>query len=1103
MRRFKTIFKSALSLCTQGSLLCTLSVLVGCNLPAPKDNTQEKGTNNQVATFTAHAVADDSRAVESPVQGEFSLPSSKTFNLKACVKDVAYDKPIPGHEFLIEETNKKVTADKSGCLNWAERIDFNYLADSQYIRIERHIIGQGLQKGAQTVFFAINPWSHGESLPAVLDPENNKIEKLIEDKQQGVMALKGLSADNTMTTRSLWVEDGRLFVTEQKLSADGIILHIDLKANVSIQMKRMNDEKFLRPLSTGSFKGRMKLIHIYQENNKEIRRLLSETDFIDRKMAGGILNLIADLTLPAIPTRGQVLLGLELQPVQGPPGLKNFEGVYFLGEYDQIKGSSFLKVNSSVIQGKEFKISDYVNSSVAELPRNLKNDTIEADNYQKPKIEVSPLEFKYLRTATREIFFNIKACVRHGVDQKSARSQTFKITKFRQSEKELEKTVSINSDNNSCLNWDESFAFNYLDCQHYVKGSVQIKNADLAMKEKLEILVNPWDRNGLDIRDMRYVDTIQNFPLSCQTENRPLTQLSLAGYSYNTLSYNYSIDSFLNLTVSKKVQLKMDPRLTTYSNLTGGWDGSQKLRDGVYLLRTAVVQNQDYDTNNTYVTSADRLVNVIDGVLSTELTFQTQDLKALGNRNNILVEIYPVDENKVIVSEGKIAPKNPNDSLESVINLNTGLRSPTFVGPITLNIDNSNQLLRIMDATEMSQFFLTGQSSTPDSEKFIIQKIVNQGLKNQAERIKKIQQRADNNQYAKENNLDLISLKGADETAPLAKTLGGSSRINEVNIISKAELHQFVSLGKLTPQTAHKLCAFWAVDYLSKIKPDKGGAIKEEKARDFARSCMSAVDKDPTKFFKVEKQLHIDEVGGSRYLKGYNEGFSVGKGFSVNNSHSETNSMSRGVVAKFVAAKELLKIFEIAGGGEISLSWSSSDSESSSNSVSVDKATVLTQQRNVFKIHVNKYEPCAVIRLNSKLFIKDTKWFGLLSHDYLNALNPRLTEKERENATNRGLMICSGELKNQPLDIIENYYLISQESSNSQMQDNGDARNRNFFIALRSKNDFNRFILATKASQNRAATSNKEDDTEEDLNNLLEHLFQMPGPTYPGMYLVQ
>lgn len=1074
--------------------LCTLAALTACNLPSPQEKPSDTGAS---ATFTAQAMADRSKAMETSVQGSFALPAAKVFNLQACLKDIAYDKLIAGHDFMIEELNKKVTSDKAGCLTWAETVDYNFLGESQYIRIERHIKGLGLHKGSQVVAFAINPWSHGENLTPVLNPDDgNSIPRLVEIPSAGERALKGFSTDNKASLRSLWVEDGRLFITEHKLTQDGVNLQVEVRPNPSIQMTKMNGEIFLRPLTAGSFKVRLKLIHSYLQGETEVRRQLSESALMDAKMENGTMAIKALMSLPTIPTRGQITLGLELQPIDGPTGLTPFEGIYLLGEYDQIKGSAFLKLSSLVAQKKDFKLSNYISTTLTSL---------DADTYQKPKIEVAQLEFRFIRvgaekTSSREVFYNVRACVRHGLDQKSTRSHTFQVSKFRQNADEPASVVDVKTDNNSCINWDESITFKYFDCQHYLKGFVQIENKDLGMKEKLEILVNPWESQGMVARDLRYITQSEKLILSCQQEARPRTQIMVDNFNYSTLSYNYSIDNYLNLTVTKKLQIRMDPRVLIYSSLANGRAEIERLRDGIYLLRLAVVQNREYDSSNTYVTSTDRLVNVLSGQINTDITLQTQDLKALGNRNNILVEIYPVDESKVLVNGGNVILKDTTASLDTVIDDSAGLESPTFIGPVTLNIDEASRPLRMVDPSAISSFLLTGKGQNNTSQKFLIQQVVAAGRKIRTESLQRIQARADKLQFAKESNLEVVNLKDADEQAPLVKALVGKTDLNPRFMVTKKDLQALVNSGSLPSETAQKLCAFWNNDYFKKLSSEKGGVIPQ-RVMNFGFDCDQAVRLDPKKFFQVERRLLIKEVGPSQYIKGLNQGLTVGTSFSLSTSHTTSTSRSMSIGGKLGLSKKFLDIFSIGIDAGYTMSWSTADSNSASNSISVNSATSMTVQQNSFKVRVNRYEKCAIVRLNPLLFMKDGKsWFG--RRDYLNVLNPQLTDEEKVTATTRGLMICEGELRTQPLNLTENYYLVAQEPGSSQMQDNGDARNRNFFIALRSSNDFHRFVLAMRGETKMPTSAQKEDDPQIQATKTMEQLFQLAGPAYPGMFLV-
>ncbi|WP_413293479.1 hypothetical protein ACLSU7_00060 [Bdellovibrio sp. HCB185ZH] len=1072
-----------------------LLTLAACNLPSPKDKTEG---GSEAATFTIDSIK--GTAATEQTSGAFALPESKVFNFSVCVKDVAYNKTIAGHKFKVAEIDQAVTSDAAGCINWSEKVRYNYLADSQYIEIKRHIQGLGLQKGTREIELGINPWSHGETLPAVVDLRKEQVDQLVTDKNSIQQALKGYGNDNKVRSRKLWVEDGRLFVTEQQMTANGVTLMAEFRGAPSVQLTKMNGEFVLKTLAAGTFKARMSLIHIYTEKNQEVHRLLAQSAEITSSMGNGSLSLKAPISLNAIPTRGQVAFGLELSPVNGPEGLTAFQGFYMMNEYDQIKGTNMLKVASQVAQSKDFKLSDYVNAQMIPTSKAGSN-TVEDETYQKPKIEVSQLEYKFIRvgeetTATREVIYSVKACVKSGLDQKTTRAHTFTITKFRQNSTEAAQTVNIKTDNNSCVTWDESIKFKYFDCQRFLKGSVMISNKELGMNETVPMLVNPWETWGPMGRDARYIDPTEKLILDCKSENRPRTQVMLDAYSYNTVSYNYSVDSLFNLTVTKKIQVRMDPHLLVYSSLSNGRSEVQKLRDGTYLLKMAVVKNADYDSKRTVVTYAQKLVTVLTGQINTEVQFQTQDLKALGNRNNMLIEIYPVDESKVQVGkDGQLAMKDAKASLDSAIDKTSQLETPTFMGPVVLNVDEAGRNVRVADASAINKFLLEGKGD--NVQKPTIQQIINQGQIEQSERMKNQVALARPATYAINNNLDLITLNTAVSHNTLGALVPAMIGRNPRLLTTKKDLADIVTTGKLTAETAQKLCAFWAQDYLPRMNRAKGGAIQTQFATLFGGDCMSAVKKNPEAFFQVERRMNVKKVMGSRYLQGYNQGLQVGTSFGL--SHSKSRTFSQSVGAKAGLSFKFLEFFSVGADAGMTLSWA--DAQATANGVGVNTSTTMTVQQSKIKVRVGQYEQCAIVKLNPSLFIKAQKsWYDIRRSDYVNILNPALSENETAAAVTRGLMLCEGTDRTLPVDVTENFYLIAQETSSSQMQDNGDDRNRNFFLALRSTKDFEKFVAAVKGNVIMPSTSQAKEATVTDATDMITKMFATGLPTSPGMF---
>ncbi|KYG63129.1 hypothetical protein AZI86_15560 [Bdellovibrio bacteriovorus] len=1105
------------------NMLLTVS-LVGCNLPSPQEKPENSKSGTSVATFKATADVKKSQGIETQVQGTFALPVSKVFNLVACLKDVAYDKAIQGHEFQIVENETKATSDKEGCITWAEQINFNYLSDSQYILLERTIRGTKLHKGEQKVSFAINPWSHGENLPPVLNPnDGNEIPRLLNKSTDIALALKGFSKENTPIVRPLLVDEGRFFITEQKITADKIVVSVEVHPKVNLQLSKMNGDLFSRPLTSGTFRARLKLIHAYT-TTKEIRRLMAQTEYIQATMTNGNLSVKAPMSLPALPTRGQFFLGLELEPIGAPQGMSGFAGVYYISEYDGLKGTGFLKLSPLVSQNPHFKLDSFINANIAEIMsqptvaspvitdgkkgeetvRVLRNanrpNDLEADIYQKPKIQIAKLDFDFLRvgqehTSSRQIYYSIKACFRHGLDQKTVRAQTFKITKFNPSSSAVPTTVEKTTDVNSCVIWEENISFDYFACHRYLKGSVKFQNADLGVNEEIGILVNPWETNGNALgRDLRYVDPKEKLPLDCKSEERPRTQIALDGFNYNTVSYRYKIDANLNMTMVKKIQFKMDGRMLVYSSLSNGWSNPERLRDGVYLLRTAIVKNQDYDNNqNTYVASAEKFVNVLSGQVNTDLTYETQDLKALGNRNTILVEIHPIDDSKVTVTKEEIKLKDASLPLSSAIDKKSSLESPTYVGTIILNVDDANRSLRIMDGAVMSELLLKGKGINNSSTSNIIEKVVEQGLVDQKALQDRISTRAQQNVFMKENNVDAVEMSLFKTNTPLVELLGGT-KLAEKQLLTKAELLNIISTGQISTETALKLCAFWSKDYWRVMYGKKGG-VNYGLIDSFGLSCMHTAKKDPKSLFQIDRQMFVKAVAGSQYVGGVNQGYSVGTSFSMAATHSAYTTRSWAWNTKVGMSKKALDLFSVGTDFGYTMSWATSDSKSEGDSMSLNGVKSLTVQTNTYKIRVNKYQQCAVVRLNPALFAKDkTAW--LPKTDYSKFVNPNLSEQERTTAVTRGLWLCDGEDRTTPIDITENYYLINQETSSTGQQDSGDDRNRKFFIALRSTNDFNSFIAALRG-QVKGTEINDQVTVE---SKSIENLFKSRGPNYPGLY---
>ncbi|HWU42825.1 MAG TPA: hypothetical protein VN132_05275, partial [Bdellovibrio sp.] len=754
--------------------------------------------------------------------------------------------------------------------------------------------------------------------------------------------------------------------------------------------------------------------HSYIEDGKEIHRLLGQTGVVSAKMENDSLAVKAPISLPAIPKRGQLVLGVELRPIDAPPGLSSFDGIYILGDYDQIKGSSFLRLATQVAQDKDFKLDIYVN---AQLPANLTNEganPIDLDVYQKPKVEVLALDIEFRRadnekTSTRDRIFNIKACLKNGIDQKSIGGHSFKVTHLRQSETETASLVEPQpkTDNNACLNWEEKITIKPYDCEHYIKGSIKIENSDLGMSETLSVLIDPWEKNGVGY-DERYMSSAQNLRMDCQKEGRPSPRIGMNSFSYTTDHFRPSaVDNLLNLTMQKTIKLQLDPYVLNYSAFNAARDGGgPKLRDGIYLLNMVLVNNNDRENTNTYVASTKKLVAVANGSIATDLTFETQNLKSFGNRNNILIKIDPVDESKIQLKDNQLVVKQAGASLDSVIDHNSGLESYPFVGNIILTLGSDSPRLTPLNPKNIADVLLTNKEHR-DQDPNLLDKITSEGLAAQNKHIQTLQAVANNPSFAKANNLSLVSLNNFESSTELTKALQIPSNLPDY-ALRKNELQNIINNRTLNKEIAKKLCVFWAREFWPQMYKEKGGAVMDLISTGFANDCFYAVEKDPSVFFQLERRLNVKEV--SSELPSYgsrNFGLGVGTNFSL--SQSNNFNFSRGVAFKAGLSKKFLDLFSIAAEGSMGFTWS--DTTSSANAISANTQTTLNVYRYTVKAIANKYEPCAVVKINPSLFFPKGSWFSrFLKKDYLKIFNSRLNEQEQGLAATRGLMICEGQV---------------------------------------------------------------------------------------------
>ncbi|GIL18650.1 MAG: hypothetical protein BroJett040_24010 [Oligoflexia bacterium] len=979
-----------------------LSLSLGaCTLP----KTEKKSSQDDSATFFISKT--ESKFVNTQLSDSYSIPKSKTLSIKSCLKDIQYSKEVIGHSFNIEgtETGQTLKTNEAGCLTWKEEIAYNHLTSATYVTFERTIIAQGVQKGRRTIQLAINPWEN-----VSYDLKETKVPQLVPADQARIKLFE------TTDKNPLSLQDLRVVIDEKQLKQGEQTLHVEIRTEPKLLLKNSAGELVPVPLSKGTFQGQIYLLHSIAENEKDKKRILSQSPVLPQQhIIDNQIFFETDLKLENICTRGQLQLGFKLIPIHAPAGLKTFEGVYHLAECDRLKGSHFSRLkNGAVLAQNEktpFSIENYAQTLNTE-------DLQNKEAYQSARIEILPLNIRHVRftngkTIEKDRVLNIEICLRNGMDHNQIRAHDLKINRIQGDQ------VSIRTNDLGCANWDDLVTFNQFAPECWISKTIQVEIASLSLNQKLDLQINPWAQNESFARDLRF--TKQGAELKTCTDGKP--ELLVNRYDFDKLDYHYDIDPGLFLTVKKRGIFKVSMRLKRPSLTDPSGFSEENAPVGQYLLKYAVVDMaiHDYTKASGHIYAAGEKVVTVHGnsTLSEELTLATKNIKAIGNTNQLIFEISPL-------SSGSL------------------LSTSTFRAPLTManNMEGGNvEILKQEGITDklIQQFAIDEKNNLLQNEKLMSKSLL-----------------------AQENNLDIINLNNPLEINPLLDGLTNPTAWrNSFSLMKPTEvplssLSDWVNKGITTKELSQKFCDYWIQHRLQKPLPGKPYGLLSYhgvEASFLVSECRRLTKEEPRKFFDLEFRYFVKNTKLVGVADGHirdfmiNQAFSLSKGYSINHSKAWAWDISAGLKLPEIP---LLPIFSASSGVRYNVTRAETDSSSWGNSMSFTSGVNMTVETISLKMQAPQYEKCAVIKLNPHLYIGNTR--------LVRALDRRLGKEEINAQLRRGLMICQGEVQNQAINFTENYYVLNQKTNPTQMLDNAADANRPFFMTLRGRADYISFI---------------------------------------------
>ena len=720
---------------------CVLRVLLilggllffACSVKTP----QERPTYNENGSFYVSKIT--SNGISTINEKTYGFPITRIYNIEICFKDHGTKKEIIRNTFEISngKESKILKTNENGCLVYDDRVDFNYLTyDSNYVHLKRTVTSKGAQRGYQDINYAVNPWRRSKAEETFYDldkgdkPSHMVAFEKVQEYLSGVGARKA----------QLWVEKvDNLMLSSGRITPDGYMSKLELHISPEIKFLDINGETVFYKINKGLFIVRPYLINkkstaLILEDKKVIslsdeKSLDEPVEMIDQK-----IKLERELNIPLLPTRGEVEVGLIVSPSDDlkylKEKLKPFHGVYYLGPVDQMAGrknGSLSAVSTSKFSlfkkdGYDFSLEKYTDDLegkyVREVFTGYRNHENKIENAQKAGAKIDDkdmLPFKtdsdwainrYIVTIntpkfqsygkislpTLEVNYNSSVCIKDPFNgYKPLRNQDFKIHTAYQDESGNRSLLVRTTGEDGCFSWPDRLVFKAYDKEHYHIQYFILENKELSFTERHGIAINPWDFGftfGSALVERK--DLLEG---GQDLDKKPPSTVFMPHFSYRNLGFDYIIDEQLNLTLRKHLIVRIDPDYMAYHAMTRVkpiWP----LYPGRYLLKLVLMRNfyEDPFHAGEYISHVTKFVEVFYGRVITDVTFEIDDIRLMGSRNLLMIEIFPVYEDKLMVDDqGQIVPKDPDlredktkKSWDQLIAHDSGLVSKPYIGPVMI-----------------------------------------------------------------------------------------------------------------------------------------------------------------------------------------------------------------------------------------------------------------------------------------------------------------------------------------------------------------------------------------------------------------------------------
>jgi hypothetical protein len=659
----------------------TLALLTACTKPVkgPDDSSS--------ASFLIDSLTGDGTALTLK-QASWQIPTSVQWTFTACLKSRGSRADLFMQKFEVQIPNSRqvipvATSREKPCFTWQEELPYNHLAgQSGWYRIERDIVGVGVNLGKQTVAIAINPWK-------ISNPDQDAGKPVVFLAPGGADWIPPkfiASTDKTETINKahLLIQDVSVKTIPEKEDKYGTTLRVEVTMKPVVQSLSATGQTVYTPIQDGQFQLLMQILANnvagQGQDQGQGRVILMGGDLHTvAKSVNGVLKAEFKVRQNLKASQGNLELALEVRPegLRDGASITPFNGLFRFGPGNVVGEQTGTLSNSCLENTKECAFNEILKSAV-----NYQSLVDQGYVQKNDRYVFSTLDFRMTsvlpgETATRRtVSYAVSTCITDTQTGEPLANMPMHVQYLKpgppNAPMQVDATVAridVSTNEAGCLLWSGEQFHMYYKPEEFIERGVRISK-DSGFTRDLKFFLNPWTEYniGWDAREFSsdYFETLK-------ARKKIPSRFFIGSYNYSTQRFSYDIDSLMNLKVIKSLIVGITPRVLRYSSIVEARRAVEELRDGIYLMKVAVQKayldprdNAGWMIRNTpenqavlesrgdqplntseFVTTDMGLVRVLDGTIVNSFEFAVHDLRMMRIRSNFLIELEAVDERLV------------------------------------------------------------------------------------------------------------------------------------------------------------------------------------------------------------------------------------------------------------------------------------------------------------------------------------------------------------------------------------------------------------------------------------------------------------------------